>query len=256
MALPVSGSLTIGAVGQPETLAGSLSRAGGIVAQLAGWRGVYAIAAVVLGGVDLGEEGEVEGRAVGEVTEAGHLGVALGREEQRQPAVGQLADLIVPDRDYFACAFATGALRLSMLKRAVSRRGDTFAFFSRGVPVRTHGFLADEIDFEWVVRECEVCADAFHVADEPGLFATLANSLDLIISTVPANIDLEAHLGLLAIDGTFVNLSIPSKPLTVGAAVLAANRAFYRAFAERDVDGHRAACPFPHGAPYGRPRAP
>lgn len=67
-------------------------------------------------------------------------------------------------------------------------------------------------------------ADAFHVADEPGLFATLANSLDLIISTVPANIDLEAHLGLLAIDGTLVNLSIPSKPLTVGAAVLATNR--------------------------------
>lgn len=67
-------------------------------------------------------------------------------------------------------------------------------------------------------------ADAFHTAGEPDLFGTLANAFDLIISTVPANIDLDAHLGLLAVDGAFVNLSIPSRPLTVDAARLAANR--------------------------------
>ena len=67
-------------------------------------------------------------------------------------------------------------------------------------------------------------ADAFHTVDEPALFRDLASSLDLIISTVPANVDMDAWLGLLAVDGVFVNLSIPSKPLTVSAAVLAANR--------------------------------
>ena len=67
-------------------------------------------------------------------------------------------------------------------------------------------------------------ADDFRTVDDVSLFKDLASSLDLIISTVPANVDLDVWLGLLAVDGVFVNLSIPSKPLTVSAAVLLANR--------------------------------
>ena len=67
-------------------------------------------------------------------------------------------------------------------------------------------------------------ADDFRTVDDAAMFADLASSFDLIISTVPANVDLDAYLGLLAVDGTFVNLSIPQKPLSVAAASLLANR--------------------------------
>lgn len=67
-------------------------------------------------------------------------------------------------------------------------------------------------------------ANDFRLVTKPGLMAGLASQFDLIISTVPANIDLNAYLGLLDVDGTFVNLSIPSQPLSVNAAILAANR--------------------------------
>jgi alcohol dehydrogenase (NADP+) len=67
-------------------------------------------------------------------------------------------------------------------------------------------------------------ADAYAVVGDPAMFVAFANSFDLIISTVPANVDLDAYLGLLAIDGTFVNLSIPEKPLSVAAASLLTNR--------------------------------
>lgn len=67
-------------------------------------------------------------------------------------------------------------------------------------------------------------ADDFRTVDDPAVFADLAGSFDLIISTVPANIDLDAYLGLLGVDGTFVTLSIPQHPLSVKAATLLANR--------------------------------
>lgn len=67
-------------------------------------------------------------------------------------------------------------------------------------------------------------ADDFRLVDDSKLMSELAGSLDLIISTVPANIDLDAYLSLLAVDGTFVNLSIPQNALSVSAAVLMANR--------------------------------
>lgn len=67
-------------------------------------------------------------------------------------------------------------------------------------------------------------ANAYRVASEASLFTELANSFDLIISTVPANVDLDAYLGLLALDGTLVSLAIPTKPLSLSAASLLANR--------------------------------
>ena len=67
-------------------------------------------------------------------------------------------------------------------------------------------------------------ADAYAIVGDPATFIALANSFDLIISTVPANVDLDSYLGLLAVDGTFVNLSIPQQPLSVAAASLLANR--------------------------------
>jgi alcohol dehydrogenase (NADP+) len=46
-------------------------------------------------------------------------------------------------------------------------------------------------------------------------FRDLAESLDLIVNTVPASIDLDAYLGLLAFDGTLVNIGVAGKPLSI-----------------------------------------
>ena len=66
-------------------------------------------------------------------------------------------------------------------------------------------------------------ADDYRIAD-PETFAALASSFDLILSTVPVNVDLGAYLGLLALDGTLVNLAVPEQPLSIPAAALLANR--------------------------------
>jgi alcohol dehydrogenase (NADP+) len=67
-------------------------------------------------------------------------------------------------------------------------------------------------------------AHDYRLAKDPATFADLANRFDLVISTVPSNVDLDACVGLLAVDGVFVNLSIPAKPLSVSAAALLMNR--------------------------------
>src|SRR5213078_466494 len=67
-------------------------------------------------------------------------------------------------------------------------------------------------------------ADEYRVVTDDDTFKNLANSFDLIISTVPANVDLDALLGLLAVDGTYVNLGVPPKPLSISAMSLLRNR--------------------------------
>jgi alcohol dehydrogenase (NADP+) len=67
-------------------------------------------------------------------------------------------------------------------------------------------------------------ADAYEWSADPDVFERLAGTFDLVISTVPANLDLDAHLRLLRVDGTFVNLGVPSAPLTVAAPSLLRNR--------------------------------
>ena len=67
-------------------------------------------------------------------------------------------------------------------------------------------------------------ADDYRVATDEANFADLANSLDLVISTVPVSMDIDAYLGLLARDGTFVNLGVPEEPLSISAFSLLRNR--------------------------------
>jgi alcohol dehydrogenase (NADP+) len=67
-------------------------------------------------------------------------------------------------------------------------------------------------------------ADEFCVACESAALAPLTSSFDLIISTVPANVDLDAYLALLARDGTLVTLAIPSRLLSLSAVSLLNNR--------------------------------
>ncbi|MEN2738397.1 NAD(P)-dependent alcohol dehydrogenase [Microbacterium sp. X-17] len=67
-------------------------------------------------------------------------------------------------------------------------------------------------------------ATDFRVATDPDAFTDLAESLDLIVSTVPANLDYGAYLSLLTLDGTFVNVGVPSRPIEVAAFALISHR--------------------------------
>ncbi|MEV0674828.1 NAD(P)-dependent alcohol dehydrogenase [Mycobacterium sp. NPDC050441] len=58
-------------------------------------------------------------------------------------------------------------------------------------------------------------ADEYYATSDPETFSQLRGRFDLILNTVSANLDLGAYLGLLATDGTLVELGAPEKPLVV-----------------------------------------
>jgi alcohol dehydrogenase (NADP+) len=55
-------------------------------------------------------------------------------------------------------------------------------------------------------------------------FTELAHSLDLIICTVPASLDLDAYLGMLDVSGTFVMIGVPSERLSIDPFSLIVNQ--------------------------------
>ncbi|WP_369371702.1 NAD(P)-dependent alcohol dehydrogenase [Promicromonospora sp. Populi] len=70
---------------------------------------------------------------------------------------------------------------------------------------------------------------AFGAADyrataDPDTFTELANTFDLIINTVSANIDVDAYLSLLRLDGTLVSVGAAPEPLPVSVVSLVGNR--------------------------------
>ncbi|GAA2217714.1 NAD(P)-dependent alcohol dehydrogenase [Micromonospora olivasterospora] len=70
-------------------------------------------------------------------------------------------------------------------------------------------------------------ADHYHATSDPGTFTRLAGRFDLIINTVSAPIDVDAHLGLLAVDGTLVNVGAPAEPLALNVFSLIGARRSY-----------------------------
>jgi alcohol dehydrogenase (NADP+) len=67
-------------------------------------------------------------------------------------------------------------------------------------------------------------ADHFYATSDPETFTKLAGSLDLVISTVSSNINLNDYLKLLKIDGTMVLVGLPEKDIPVGAFALTGGR--------------------------------
>jgi len=67
-------------------------------------------------------------------------------------------------------------------------------------------------------------ADHYYATSDPETFAKLAGTFDLILNTVSANIDWNAYLSLLAIDGTMVLLGVPEAPTPVAAFALIGGR--------------------------------
>src|SRR3954453_22150965 len=66
--------------------------------------------------------------------------------------------------------------------------------------------------------------DHYYATSDPDTFSDLAGTFDLIVNTVSANLDLDAYMGLLAVDGTLVEVGAPEHPMSVKAFSLLPGR--------------------------------
>ncbi|MFJ7621936.1 NAD(P)-dependent alcohol dehydrogenase [Rhodococcus erythropolis] len=67
-------------------------------------------------------------------------------------------------------------------------------------------------------------ADHYYATNARETFKALRGEFDLVLNTVSVNLDIDAYMSLLAINGTLVELGLPEKPIEVRAFSLAANR--------------------------------
>lgn len=63
-------------------------------------------------------------------------------------------------------------------------------------------------------------ASHYYATSDRGTFRKLRNSFDIILNTVSADLDLGRHLGMLDLDGVFVELGLPENPLVVPSFAL------------------------------------
>jgi uncharacterized zinc-type alcohol dehydrogenase-like protein len=77
-------------------------------------------------------------------------------------------------------------------------------------------------------------ADHYYATNDPTTFSVLADRFDLIINTVGTTQDLDALLGLLAVDGTLVNVGAPGDALTFSVFSLLTRR---RSFSGSAIGG-------------------
>ena len=79
-------------------------------------------------------------------------------------------------------------------------------------------------------------ADHYFATSDPATFTQLANTFDLIINSVSAQLDINAYLKLLRLDGALVNVGAPPEPLPIQVFTLFGNR---RTFAGSSIGGIR-----------------
>lgn len=79
-------------------------------------------------------------------------------------------------------------------------------------------------------------ASHYYATTEELTFEELANSFDLIINTVSANLPIDDYLKLLRLDGTIVNVGAPAEPVSLRVANLIGHR---RSFAGSAIGGIR-----------------
>jgi uncharacterized zinc-type alcohol dehydrogenase-like protein len=60
-------------------------------------------------------------------------------------------------------------------------------------------------------------ATGFGLTTDPATFKQLAGKFDLIIDTISANHDVQAYMGMLALDGSLVLVGVPPEPAKVHA---------------------------------------
>ncbi|MFC4605231.1 NAD(P)-dependent alcohol dehydrogenase [Rhodococcus kronopolitis] len=67
-------------------------------------------------------------------------------------------------------------------------------------------------------------ASHYYATSDPATFKELRSRFDLILNTVSVNLDMDAYMSLLAINGALVELGLPEQPIEVRGFSLASNR--------------------------------
>ena len=70
-------------------------------------------------------------------------------------------------------------------------------------------------------------ADHYFATSDPATFEQLAGTFDLVLNTVSAPVDVDAYLGLLAVDGALVNVGAPPEALSLNVFSLIMSRRSY-----------------------------
>jgi uncharacterized zinc-type alcohol dehydrogenase-like protein len=74
----------------------------------------------------------------------------------------------------------------------------------------------------------------YYATSEESTFSQLADSFDFILNTVSAELDINAYLRLLRVDGTLVSVGLPANPFSVAPFALMSNR---RSLASSPIGG-------------------
>ena len=128
--------------------------------------------------------------------------------------------------------FCAGITMYSPLRRWNARPGSRVAFIGFGglghigVQIaKAMGAHVTVLDLSLDKREdgLRLGADEYY-RNEPELFDKLIEAFDIIISTVPASLDLNAFLPLLDLDGVFIWVGAPDKPLSFDGMLLRNDR--------------------------------
>lgn len=175
----------------------------------------------------------------------GDVKTAAGVDRDGNPTQGGYSEKIVVDQDFVvnipqrmrletvAPLLCAGITLYSPLKHWGAGPGKRVAIVGFGgighVGVQiahAMGAHTTVLDLSLANREdgLRLGADEYRATTDPQTFADLAESFDLIVSTVPANLDMDAYLSLLRRDGTIVLLGIPDQPMKVSYFALVRNR--------------------------------
>jgi len=168
-----------------------------------------------------------------------------GREHDGTPTFGGYSERIVVNQDYVlripdalpldaaAPLLCAGITLYSPLKHWQAGPGKKVAIVGLGglghMGVKyAHALGADVTVLSQTMKKADdakqLGADHFYATGDPATFETLAGTFDLIINTVAADIDWNAYLGLLKVDGTMVIVGIPEKHVPVAAFSLVGGR--------------------------------
>ena len=175
----------------------------------------------------------------------GETGTYAGTGKDGQPTVGGYSTQIVVDENYVlripegvdldvaAPLLCAGITLYSPLRHWGAGPGKRVAIVGLGGLGHMGVKIAVAMGAEVTVlsqslkkQEDALRLGAHHYAatSDEGTFESLAGTFDLVVSTISATVDMNAYLGLLAVDGTLVNVGAPEEPLSVAAFSLMTNR--------------------------------
>ncbi|MEV0903713.1 NAD(P)-dependent alcohol dehydrogenase [Streptomyces hokutonensis] len=166
----------------------------------------------------------------------GNVGTYNALDKDGEPTYGGYAEKIVVDENYVlgipegisldvaAPLLCAGITTYSPLKHWNAGPGKKVAIIGMGGLGHMGVKIAHALGAEVTVLSqtlskkedgLKLGADHYYATSDPKTFEELRGSLDLIISTVSAPLDLGAYLSLLRTDGALVNVGAPEEPVSL-----------------------------------------